>query len=156
VSKKAKASPVILNQLRSLVQILRNASSAYDQELHLSSAQVFVLRSLMLKSPLTVNDLADMTRTHQSSVSMVVQKLAIKKYVRVTSSPEDRRKKLVSLSSKGRDILRKLQKTIQENLIRNIDTLSVKEKETLEALLNQVLHGLAGSKRAPAMFLEDN
>ena len=124
MSKKDKASPVILNQLRSLVQILRNASSAYNQDLHLSSAQVFVLRSLMLKSPLTVNDLADMTRTHQSSVSMVVQKLAIKKYVRVTASPEDRRKKLVSLSSKGRDILRKLPKTIQENLIRNIDTLS--------------------------------
>lgn len=156
MSKKDKASPVILNQLRSLVQILRNASSAYDQDLHLSSAQVFVLRSLMLKSPLTVNDLADMTRTHQSSVSMVVQKLAIKKYVRVTASPEDRRKKLVSLSSKGRDILRKLPKTIQENLIRNIDTLSSKEKEILETLLNQVLHGLAGSKRAPAMFLEDN
>lgn len=156
MSKKDKASPVILNQLRSLVQILRNASSAYNQDLHLSSAQVFVLRSLMLKSPLTVNDLADMTRTHQSSVSMVVQKLAIKKYVRVTASPEDRRKKLVSLSSKGRDILRKLPKTIQENLIRNIDTLSSKEKEILETLLNQVLHGLAGSKRAPAMFLEDN
>jgi len=155
VSRKDKIKPIILNQLRSLVQILRNASSVYEHKLNLSSAQVFVLRSLMQKSPLTVNELADMTRTHQSSVSMVVQKLAIKKYVRVTASPEDRRKKLVSLSSKGREILRKLPKTIQENLIHNVDKMSRKEKETLEVLLNQVLDGLTPSKKAPAMFLED-
>lgn len=155
MSGKDQISHEILNQLRSLVQVLRNTSTIYEQELDLSAAQVFVLRSLKEKSPLTVNDLAEKTRTHQSSVSVVVQKLAEKKFVRVTPSPEDRRRKMVTLTEKGRDILKELPKTIQENLIRNIDSLSNKEKEILQSLLDQVLEGLA-VRKAPAMFLEDN
>jgi DNA-binding MarR family transcriptional regulator len=145
----------ILNQLRALVQVLRNVSSVYEQKLGLSSAQVFLLRALRQKSPSTVNELAVATKTHQSSVSAVVQKLAVKKYVRVTPSPQDRRKKMVSLTEKGRAVLRRLPHTVQERLIANIETLGKRKTTQLKLLLDQVLDNLDVSRKAPSMFLED-
>src|SRR6185503_16100380 len=66
----------VLDSIRRIVQTLRVGSRAAERDLGLSAAQLFVLAKLQAAdAPLSVGDLAERTLTHQSSVSVVVQKL---------------------------------------------------------------------------------
>ena len=66
----------VLDAIRRIVQALRESSRAAEKGVGLSSAQLFVLQTLQETPGLSLNELAERTRTHQSSVSVVVTKLA--------------------------------------------------------------------------------
>ncbi|HWB54702.1 MAG TPA: helix-turn-helix domain-containing protein, partial [Tepidisphaeraceae bacterium] len=73
----------ILDEIRRLVRFLRVSARAAEKYLGISGAQLFILQTLdQSDGPLSVNELAERTRTHQSSVSVVVQKLVNQKLVR--------------------------------------------------------------------------
>src|ERR1041384_4256440 len=65
----------ILDSIRRLVRLLRLADRAAQNELGLSGAQLFVLQELGKTPSLSLNELAERTRTDQSSVSVVVTRL---------------------------------------------------------------------------------
>mgnify|MGYP003693778817 CR=1 FL=1 len=62
----------VLDAIRRIVQALRESSRAAEKRVGLSSAQLFVLQTLAESPGLSLNELAERTRTHQSSVSAVV------------------------------------------------------------------------------------
>src|SRR5665213_199086 len=68
----------ILDSIRRIVRLLRVSSREAEREVGLSGAQLFVLRTLSEHKFLSVNELAERTHTHQSSVSVVVQVLVDK------------------------------------------------------------------------------
>ena len=55
--------------------MLRVASRAAERDVGLGAAQLFVLHKLEEAPRLSLNELAERTRTHQSSVSVVVRRL---------------------------------------------------------------------------------
>src|SRR5690242_7260670 len=65
----------ILDSIRRIVRTIRVASRASEKQLGLTGAQLFVLHHLAETPAMSMNDLAERTRTHQSSVSVVVQRL---------------------------------------------------------------------------------
>src|SRR4051794_8130303 len=65
----------IMDAIRRIVRVLRVSSRAAEKQVGLSGAQLFVLHKLADTPALSLNELADRTRTHQSSVSVVVQRL---------------------------------------------------------------------------------
>src|SRR5438105_26745 len=79
----------ILDSIRRIVRALRLADRAAEKRLGLSGAQLFVLHKLAVGPALSLNELADRTLTHQSSVSVVVQRLVKRKLAARARSGKD-------------------------------------------------------------------
>ncbi len=106
----------VAESIRSLVQLLRVAGRESQQELGISSAQLNILRELQDGPALSINQLADRTYTHQSSVSIVVAKLVGNRLVTRSSSEGDARKVAISLAPGGRALLRKSARAREDKL----------------------------------------
>jgi DNA-binding MarR family transcriptional regulator len=65
----------VLDSLRRIVQVLRESSRRAERQLGISGAQLFVLEKLAEAPSQSLNELAERTHTHQSSVSTVVARL---------------------------------------------------------------------------------
>ena len=66
----------VMDALRRIVRALRISARAVEARLGINSAQVFVLHQLKKQDASSIDELAERTLTHQSSVSAVVGRLA--------------------------------------------------------------------------------
>ena len=82
---------IVMDALRRIVRTLRISARAAEARLGISSAQVFVLQQLKKQDASSIDELAERTLTHQSSVSAVVGRLAARGLVtRRTAHPSRR------------------------------------------------------------------
>ncbi|HEY1079043.1 MAG TPA: MarR family transcriptional regulator [Bdellovibrio sp.] len=123
----------VMDCIRQIFKALRVSSSQFEKELGLSAAQIFVLKKLKEEPGLSINDLADRTTTHQSSVSVVVKKLEEQGLVLRATSQEDSRRVVVSLSIAGEQKLNEIPRTVQEQMT---DSLLKMSPEKIQALSN--------------------
>ena len=70
--KRSSDVQQILDSFRRIVRVLRESSRAAENSFGLSGAQLFVLQTLSRHPEVSLNELAEHTRTHQSTVSVVV------------------------------------------------------------------------------------
>ena len=126
----------VVDALRSIVQSLRISGRVAEQQVGISSAQLYILEELAARPAQSINELAERTFTHQSSVSMVVSRLADSHLVSRTSSPGDARRLSISLTSAGRALLRKAPDTAQARLIDGLRTLDKSELRGLADYLS--------------------
>lgn len=127
----------VMDCIRYIFKALRVSSSQFEKELGLSVAQIFVLKKLRDESELSINDLAQRTTTHQSSVSVVVKKLEEQGLVKRTVSREDSRRVLVSLTDQGRERLGTIPRTIQEEMIDSLQNMTPEKTTQLSALMRE-------------------
>src|ERR1051326_4204477 len=64
-----------MDAIRSIVRALRLNTREIELKIGISLAQLFVLQQVAERPAESLNDLADRTATHQSSVSVVVRRL---------------------------------------------------------------------------------
>ncbi len=128
----------VVDAIRSIIQSLRISGRAVEQELGISSAQLYVLQELAERPEQSINDLAYNTFTHQSSVSMVVSRLVAGDLVRRSTSRGDARRVSISLTPAGRALVRKAPHTAQTRLIDGLRTFSRGELRTLGDYLEAV------------------
>lgn len=145
---------IVLDSIRKIVQALRYFSVSCEENLGLSAAQLFVLKKLNGTKPISVNELADLTFTHQSSVSVVVTRLVEKKLVSRQASGLDRRRVELKLTKKGLAIVDRSPETIQEQLAQSFEVLNVKDQERLATLLNKWVEGAGLNQDEPVMLFE--
>lgn len=146
----------ILDSCRRLVSIVHSASKATEKSLGLSAAQLFVLQKLRDGKSRSVNELAALTHTHQSSVSVVIKKLILKDMIRTVPSTDDGRRHLLVLAAKGRKVLeRSSGEGVQDQIMHAISRLAENDGKELERLLNRLIEEMQGSSRPASLFLED-
>ncbi|RYZ91262.1 MAG: MarR family transcriptional regulator [Proteobacteria bacterium] len=146
----------ILDSCRRLVQIVHTASKSTEKSLGMSSAQHFVLQQLAEGNPLSIKDLAGLTHTHQSSVSVVAKKLLEKNLIFSISSNDDLRRTVLTITAKGKKVLTKWSGAqVQGRLLEAAKALPLSERENLNHLLTSLLHNLEDSASETSMFLED-
>lgn len=146
----------ILDSCRRIVQIVHTASKSTEKAVGMSSAQLFVLQKLSAAESLSIKDLAALTHTHQSSVSVVAKKLLEKAYIATVPCPEDQRKTLLKITASGKKVVQKNSGAqVQDRLLDSAMKLSEKERELLDHLLSELVKGLNDSEHEVAMFLED-
>lgn len=145
----------VLDSFRNLVKALRIADRAGVKEYGLGSAQIFVLHQLGERSPLSINDLAALTVTDQSSVSVVVGKLAAKGLLTIGKSEEDGRRNEVTLTAKGRQLLRRIPPPFQTSFIEALGGLEAAEVATLATLLGRVSAAMGVDEENPPMLFEE-
>jgi DNA-binding MarR family transcriptional regulator len=147
---------IILDALRRIVHALRLFDREAERQLGLSGAQVFVLEKLKDGGGISINQLADRTHTHQSSVSVVVRKLARRGLVRRASSAEDGRRVELSLTKRGDRLLASAPPAAQARLISALAALPKSRRRLLGRLLQETIEKTGIDRQPPILFFEDH
>jgi DNA-binding MarR family transcriptional regulator len=151
----ASHSRVILDSVRMIVRALRVSSRLCESASELSGAQIFILRQLQTGGKLSINELAERTFTHQSTVSGVVSRLVDAGYVSRSPSKDDGRRLDLSLTSQGARTLESVPKTAQEVLTKAIRGLSPAKRGALAALMRELVETAGFAQDHPPLFFED-
>lgn len=146
----------ILDSIRRIVRALRLASRDSEKTLDLSAAQLFVLQQLSAGNPLSINELAEKTLTHQSSVSVVVSRLEAKGLVLRRADPKDARKMILELSRSGSHKLKKSPQTAQEKIIKALKTFPDAKLVQLCSLLQALLVESGFDAEPATLFFESD
>ncbi len=141
----------IMDSLRRIVQALRRASTQYEG---FTSAQIFVLRTLDASEGASVNDLAALTHTHQSTASEMVTRLEANGLIERKTAEADRRRVELYLSAAGRNVVRDQAKTPQEEIVEAITALSSEDRTALAQGLKALIQVAGLSEAAPQLFFE--
>ena len=133
---------VILDALRSIVRELRLASREAEQRVGIHGAQLHALRQLADSPTMSLTELADRTHTDISSVSVVVSRLVEQGLVTRKSADDDRRRLALTLTARGRGIIRRAPETGASRLLRASSNLSDREVRNLATTLSKLVDGL--------------
>jgi DNA-binding MarR family transcriptional regulator len=145
----------ILDAVRQIVRALRESSRSAERQVGISGAQLFVLEKLADGHALSLNELAERTLTHQSSVSVVVARLRAAGMVRTVRSKDDGRRLEIALTERGRERLRGAPEAAQERLIRGIVRLSQADRAALARGLRRLVRAMDITELGPTMFFEE-
>jgi DNA-binding MarR family transcriptional regulator len=146
----------VLDAIRRIVRLLRESTREAERSFGASSAQLFVLQALAAGTPLSVNDLAARTRTHQSSVSAVVSKLVDRRLVKKRRARSDGRRVELELTKEGHALVFRSPETAQSRIIESVRALSEKRRGELHRGLEALIDALGLQDNAPAMFFEES
>jgi DNA-binding MarR family transcriptional regulator len=145
-----------LDAIRKLVRVLGESARLAQGRTGISGAQLFVLRVLAEQPELSINELSERTMTHQSSVSVVVSRLAARGLVTRAPAPGDRRRQLVRLTSRGRALCRSAPAVAQEVLVQAIRGLPPTRQRALATSLRALTDALGVSDQVAPMFFEED
>lgn len=146
----------ILDSVRRLVQLLRLSDRAAQAKVGLSGAQLFVLSELGKEDALSLKELAERTRTDQSSVSVVVGRLVDAGFVTRDRADEDARRLVLTLTRSGRAILQRAPAIAQERLLEAVDALSPTARRQFADAFARVVESMGAETGTPPMFFEEN
>lgn len=146
----------VLDNIRRIVRVLRLGSREAERRVGLTGAQLFVLEKLTEAKTLSVNELAERTHTHQSSVSVVAQALVEKGLISRARASDDARRLELSLTSQARALLRKAPDAAQDQLIDAIARVPANLRVQLARGLSRLCEeaGIAGEE--PQMLFADD
>lgn len=145
----------VLNGLRRLVKMLSEGARTAEQSWNLSGAQLFVMRTLDEAPAISLNELAQRTHTHQSSVSVVVARLVRRRLVQRAQSKEDARRLVLRLTPSGEQTLKAAPPAAQERLIDALKQLPPAQRRLLGTSLTHLAELMQLPSGAPEMFFED-
>jgi DNA-binding MarR family transcriptional regulator len=145
----------VLDAIRRIVQVLRESSRSAERRVGLSGAQLFVLQTLGEAPEISLNRLAALTHTHQSSVSTVITRLVSQGLVRRARSKRDGQTLELSLKAAGVRAAKGAPNAAQGRLIAAVDMLPSERRRLLAASLTEMASMLDGVNVPPAMFFEE-
>lgn len=145
-----------MNAVRGVVRALRINTRSIESTMGISLAQLFVLQQLREKPADSLNDLAERTATHQSSVSVVVRRLVEAGLVSRSAVPSDRRRIRIELTPAGAAKLRGAPPTVQVNLIKGLKRLDEDERHVLADLIERWMIASGVDLATPPMMFEDD
>lgn len=130
-------------QLRHILDLLDGAVQSAYQDAGLSYRPRYtpVLRQLLQHEPLTVGQIAAGARITQPAATQTIELMIKDRLVRVTSGREDGRKRLISLTDRGRKIVPEVQRCWQATAIAHQD-LEGELGFSLSDVLDRVLSAL--------------
>lgn len=146
---------VVMDALRRIVRDLRLSAREAERSAGISGAQLFVLQALAEEPAASLNDLADRTLTDQSSVSVVVKRLADRKLVARKPSAVDARRVELSLTAAGRRLLARCPEPTQARLLGALRRLSPADLAKLTGGLSAVVEQMGIQDATPRMFFDE-
>jgi DNA-binding MarR family transcriptional regulator len=143
-----------MDAVRAIVRALRINTRAIELKIGISLAQLFVLQQVAERPAESLNDLAERTATHQSSVSVVVRRLVDRGLVTRRSSSVDKRRVQIAVTPAGEAILKGAPRTIQVRLMTAMEKMPTAERRDLADLMEKWLVSAGISFTAPPMMGE--
>jgi MarR family 2-MHQ and catechol resistance regulon transcriptional repressor len=127
---------------------LKRYATAGIAETGLGDSDFRVLEALLHKGPLPVNTIGPMVDLTPGSISIAVDRLFAKGLVSRGESTEDRRVRIVALTSRGKDLIVPSYRKHSAQMRRVFSELSAEELHGLEVALKKV------GRRAAALMEE--
>jgi DNA-binding MarR family transcriptional regulator len=143
-----------MDAVRAVVRALRINTRAIELEIGISLAQLFVLQQVAQRPATSLNDLAERTATHQSSVSVVVRRLVDRGLVTRRADAADKRRVQIEVTPEGRKVLVGAPETIQVRLMAALHQLSPTDRKQLAQLLSKWLDAAGINYTSPPMMGE--
>jgi DNA-binding MarR family transcriptional regulator len=143
-----------MDAVRAVVRALRINTRAIELEIGISLAQLFVLQQVAHRPATSLNDLAERTATHQSSVSVVVRRLVDRGLVTRRADAADKRRVQIELTADGKKLLVGAPETIQVRLMGALQQLNPAERKQLAQLLSKWLDAAGINYASPPMMGE--
>ena len=144
-----------MNAGRRIVRVLREASRDAEKTIGVSGAQLYVMHRLDAAGPLTINELASATATHQSSVSVVVGRLVERGLVTRGVSAGDRRRREVALTPAGRRLVARAPSAGSDRLIAGLAAMPPRARAELATKLDALVRAMGADQEPADMFFED-
>jgi DNA-binding MarR family transcriptional regulator len=139
-----------------LGSLLSTASRAYlfflfheIEKYGIHGGQFQFLRSLYNKDSISQEELANMYHNHQSTIARALRKLEDAGMVARNVDENNRRKNIITITPKGRDIVDNI-RLMDEKWENNIKSLNTDEKDKLKELLKKLtIEALENMKTTP-------
>lgn len=143
-----------LDGIRTLVGGLSRSARSVERRTGVTTAQLFVLRQLGENGSLSLNEVAERTLTRQSTVSVVVGRLAEQGLVRRVRASDDRRRLELSLTLAGRRVLADAPEPTTGRLLNALDELTGAQLAALKSGLDALVGALGLERRSAGMLFE--
>jgi DNA-binding MarR family transcriptional regulator len=146
----------VVDSLRRIVRALHRSHRLAEQRWQLSAAQLLVLQRLAEARSLSVNELADRTFTHQSTVSVVVTRLVGRGLVRRTRADDDARRAELALTASGRLLLQRAMSSALAQLIDALAAMPTSRLRIIGSSLGGIVDALGVAGEPAGMFFEES
>lgn len=144
-----------LQNVRALVEGLSKSARSVENRTGVTNAQLFLLQQIRAGRHLTVNELAALALTSQSTVSIVLSRLESKGLVKRTRSPVDRRSVVLQLTAAGKRLLRRAPRPATSEVLRALARLSEEELTAVSRGLGALGRELGFAVKPPSMLFEE-
>jgi len=145
----------VVDGLRRIVRALHESHRRAEQRWQLSAAQLLVLQRVAEEPTLSVNELANRTFTHQSTVSVVVARLVSRGLVRRSRADDDARRAELALTPSGRALLRRAMSSAQAQLLDALEAMPSARLRVIASGIDDVVHALGVEAEPAEMFFEE-
>src|SRR4051812_9665844 len=144
-----------LDAIRRIIAVLRRSSRVAESEVGIGAAQLFVLQHLATAPAGSINELAERTYTHQSSVSVVVRRLVEQGLVELRPGSDDRRRRELRLTRAGKRLAARAPVPAQIRLIKGLRALPTSQLRKLARLLNELVRQMGAAGEPPVMLFTE-
>ena len=145
----------VVDSLRRIVRALHRSHREAEQRWALSAAQLLVLQRLAEAPTLSVNQLAERTFTHQSTVSVVVTRLVERGLVRRTRADDDARRAELALTPSGHALLQRAMSSALTQLFDALNSMPATRLRAINGGLELVVDALGVANEPAEMFFEE-
>ena len=146
----------VVDAIRRMLHALRSSARQAESQVGVTGAQLFVLQTLADSPAASLNELAGRTLTHQSTVSVVVDRLVRRGLVLKRRAADDARRVELRLSSRGRAVVRRSPQVAQGRLIDGLRTLPRGDAGELARLMRRLLRTMGVAHEPAPMLFEDS
>jgi DNA-binding MarR family transcriptional regulator len=121
-----------------------------------SFSQYFLLAALDQKEVLTMSAIAQKMGHTTAAASGLVARLEILNYVVRSSVPDDRRKVMVCITSKGSQLVRRIREEMISNLMKLMSDLTSEEQKAWLAIYTKIYGICQSRQRNRSSLINDN
>jgi len=146
----------IMDAIRALVRALRVSGRAVERAIGISGAQLFVLEQLRDSPVSSVNELAERTKTHQTTVSVVVARLVKRGLVTRETATEDARRVQVFITQRGREMLASAPETAHARIVAALQRTSPEQVAGLADALATLVRTMGLTDAPVSMLFEED
>jgi MarR family transcriptional regulator, lower aerobic nicotinate degradation pathway regulator len=144
-----------LDALRRIVRALGISARTAERSAGVTGAQLLVLQLLRDGPARSLNELAEHTFTHQSTVSVIVHRLVTRGLVTRRRSSEDARRLVLTLTRAGRVALRRAPPPAQVKLIGALEALPTATRRALAQTLETIVASMGLAAEPPGMLFDE-
>jgi MarR family transcriptional regulator, organic hydroperoxide resistance regulator len=152
MDEKAVYISEIFDNLRRVVQVIREYSMAAKRETDITGPQLWAIKLIANAQPIQVSELASRMYLHPATVVGILNRLEIKDLVKRIRTADDRRVVHVELTALGRDLVRRAPEVAQGVLVSGLETLPDEKIKNIHGGLAQLVEILGAQEIPPHLI----
>jgi MarR family transcriptional regulator, organic hydroperoxide resistance regulator len=145
----------IVGGLRRVVRALELYSQEVRRDFGLTAPQLWALKTLHHRGAMTVNQLAEALHVHQSSASLLVNRLERRGLVRRSRSPEDRRFVRIEPTERAMALMAEAPEPAQGRLLHGLREMPSARIRSIRRALDDLVGAMEAENVEARFFFEE-